>query len=130
MSRAREVVEQITTELFTVGRVEVVEELFRVDYVDNTPVGGFAGDRAGLQDLVRHLHATFDQVVVTAELVVAERGDWIAFRWRLRGLDPDRFLDDPVHGGEFDVHGNDILRLRGDRVAERWSEGGLGALLG
>ncbi len=130
MSRAREVVEQITTELFTVGRLEVVDELFRVEYVDHTPVGGFAGDRAGLQDLVRHLQGQLDEIAMTPELVVAERGDWIAFRWRLRGHHPAAILDDPTHGGEVEVHGNDILRLRGDRIAERWSESGLAALLG
>lgn len=129
MTRAREIVDSIATELHTVGRLEVVDELFRLEYVDHTPIPGFAGDRHGLKAFVEHLQDTLDEVVMTTDLFV-HNGDWIAFRWRLRGHDPASILDDPEHGGEIDVSGNDILRLRGDRVAERWSASDLGRALG
>lgn len=121
MARAQQIIEAITRDLWTVGRLDVVDELFRVDFVDHAPVAGFGEDREGLRSFVQAVHRECTEVVMTNELLVAN-GDWIAHRWRLRAHDTDAFLDDPLHGGEWDIHGNDILRLRGDRIAERWSE--------
>ena len=122
MTRQRNLVDTITRDLWTIGKLDVLDDLFRVEYVDHAPVAGFPEGPEGLTALVAAAHRELVDVVMTVEQFVAN-GDWIAYRWRLRAHDTSAFLDDPLHGGEWDVHGHDMLRLRGDRIAERWSEG-------
>lgn len=129
MSRQRELVETIAVELWTIGKVELVDDLFRLEFVDHGARGGFTPDRDGYRALVAAAQRELVDVVMTVEQFVAN-GDWIAFRWRLRAHDTASFLDDPLDGGEWDATGQDMLRLRGDRIAERWSEGDLDGFVG
>lgn len=127
MTRQRNLVDMITRDLWTIGKLDVLDDLYRTEYVDHSPVPGFPEGPEGLKRLVATAHRELVDPVMTVEQFVAN-GDWIAYRWRFRAHDTNAFLDDPLHGGEWDVHGHDMIRLRGDRIAEHWSEHDAGGL--
>jgi predicted SnoaL-like aldol condensation-catalyzing enzyme len=99
-------------------RLEVIDEIATLDYLENDPLPGQGEGREGLRGRVSALVSALEPHF-TVEDVIAE-GDRVVVRWRNRGTHVATFFGIPATGMPFDIAGIDIYRVAGDRLAEHW----------
>ncbi len=111
------------------GNPAVVDELHAPDFVDHAPAGrdpGNDGFRRGIEEL----HAAFpDFSAVVEDLVVDALSGTVAVRWVATGTHRGSYLGAPASGNVVTFAGIEIVRIRDDRITERWGEwDGIGLL--
>lgn len=102
------------------GNTALIEELFAEDYVNRTPQPGQAPDRSGIAQVVSMIHATFSDLQVELEDLIAE-GDRVAVRDRTLARHTGPFAGVAPTNASVRVDRIAIFRLREGRIVEAWT---------
>jgi steroid delta-isomerase-like uncharacterized protein len=116
--RNKTVARRVFEEIFTQGKLEVVDELYAPDFVNH----GLHGD-AGLKadrEATRGWRAAFPNLEMKAEKLIAE-GDLVSVLWTARGTNTGNGKGLPPTGKSIEVHGVTIWRIVDGKIKEEWS---------
>lgn len=113
---AADVVRRLCTEVWTAGRIDLIDELVHEDYrcIGATPEDS-PQSRAALKDSVRAWRASWKDVALSADEVVAA-GNVVTLRWTFRG----EYAGDDLpaaKGRTVRVPGTSVLTMRGAKIA-------------
>jgi steroid delta-isomerase-like uncharacterized protein len=111
------------------GRVDVVDDYYSPDYVDHTPspIRRRASGREGVRQAFALFRQAFPDTRHTIEDLVAE-GDRVVARTRARATHTGDLFGHAATGRVVTLSSITIYRIVDGRIAERWSEQGLGVL--
>jgi len=111
---------QITEEIWNQGRVELVEDLIRDDFVDHIDVPGLEGcGPARYRSHVETTRAMFSDFRNELDLVVGE--DDIAVSYgRIAGTNDGEMMGMPATGKRVECETVGLLRFADGKVVERW----------
>jgi predicted ester cyclase len=108
--------------VWDVGAPEgLVDQIFTPDVVDHNPQPGQSEGREGIRQVIDLYHAAFPDLCVTNDDVIVS-GDRAVLRWSATGTHEGNQLGVPPTHRQVRMTGIDILRLEGERIAERWGE--------
>jgi steroid delta-isomerase-like uncharacterized protein len=105
-------------EVLMEGRLDVLETIARVDYVEHNPFPGHGQGLDGLRQRANTLFTALKQKL-TLELMIAE-DDKVAVLWTTRGTHVGDFNGLPPTGKSYTIQGIDIFQFRDGRMAEHW----------
>jgi predicted ester cyclase len=109
------VIRRYFDELFSQGKLSLVDELLHEDYVNHSPSPGLPPGREGVRVVVAALRAAFPDLDYTIEeLVVAP--DRVAARTTMRGTHRGDFFGIAPTGRAVEVSQITIERFLGDRI--------------
>ena len=115
------VIDRVNEEIFNRGNLEVIDELFAEDFVEDDPLPGVSGDREGFKELVRQAREAFpDLRTQVHDQIVA--GDKVVERWTTSGTHEGEFLGIPPTHRRVEFSGMDISRLENGRLVEHWTQ--------
>lgn len=120
--RMREIARRWILEGWQKGDVGIVEHLHSPDFVDHDPAGRPA-DNAGFKQGMASLFAAFpDLDTVIKDLVIDSQTGTVAVRWSAAGTHRGEYLGTPPSGRLIRFKGIEIIRIRDERIIERWGE--------
>jgi steroid delta-isomerase-like uncharacterized protein len=105
-------------EVLMQGRLDVLETIARVDYVEHNPFPGHGQGLEGLRQRANTLFTALKQKL-TPEMMIAE-GDKVAVLWTTRGTHVGDFNGLPPTGKSYTIQGIDIFQFREGLMAEHW----------
>ena len=111
--------ERIPLEIFSQGKMELIDELFAPEYVDRTPQPGVAPTREGFRQWVTALRTAFPDIHYTLEDTVEGGDRWVG-RVTASGTMTGDFAGMPAtgkHATWTEIH---ILRMADEQVIEHW----------
>jgi steroid delta-isomerase-like uncharacterized protein len=113
------IVRRYYDEIWSQGRLDLVDDLFAEDYVNIDPAtpGGAVHGRAGMKALVAGYRAAFPDLRFTIEAQFGD-ADRVVSRWTARGTHRGPLLDIPPSGRAAAVEGITVSRFAGDLIAE------------
>jgi len=104
------------------GDVRVVDQLHSPDFVDHDS-SGRPPDNEGFKQGITSLYAAFpDLRAQVNELVVDTETGTVAVRWSATGSHRGEYLGAQPSGKTITFKGIEIIRIRNDRIVERWGE--------
>ena len=107
------VVRRNTDEVWNQVKVDVVDELYAINFVNHDPVWpGVTGDIESYKVWAAELH-NYPDMYETMDDIIAE-GDKAVSRWTVR-------FTDPASGEQLTATGMDIWRFADGKIVERWS---------
>jgi predicted ester cyclase len=117
----REIVRRWIDDVWTAGRLELIDELFSPDFEDHyTPPGGPPG-REGIKYDVARIRAAFPDFVCTADDIICE-GDRAALRWSGVDTNTGELSGRPAVGTRVTMSGTHFFCFRDGHIVERWAE--------
>lgn len=114
----KEIIRVLYEEVANEGRLELLDEIACVDYVEHHPFPGQSDGIAGLRERVSLLRAALSPQF-TLEHVIADE-DKVAVMWRNRGTQLADWMGVPATGKSFDIKGVDVYLFRDGLLAEHW----------
>ena len=125
-----DIARRVFNEVWTAGRLDLVDELFAPDYVgqpagSEEPVRG----REGVQQYIGGLREAFPDLGMTVEDQVAD-GDKVATRWTARGTHEGDIMGIGATGRIAEVTGTTIQRIHEGKIVEGWTNWDVLGLLG
>src|SRR5919106_548958 len=116
-------------EVFSQGKLDLVDELFATDYVGHPSVNEeVTRGPQGVKEYVGALRKAASDFTVTVEDQVAE-GDKVVTRWTTQGTNDGELMGIPPTGRPATVTGITIQRLQDGKVVEGWTNWDLMGLL-
>jgi predicted ester cyclase len=113
---------RVLLEIWSEGRLDVVDELYAPDYVDHVtrgPEPGTVSGPDGLKDAVRMFRDAFPDLTYTIDQEMAE-GDCVMTRFSATGTHRGEFLGAAPTGRSVTYTGVDINRIVDGRIVESW----------
>jgi steroid delta-isomerase-like uncharacterized protein len=121
----REVIQQVVEQVFTVGQVDAVDQLFHPDFVDHSLVhdalGGAGSHREGFKALVRAVREGLRPFEAKVDQVVVE-GEFGALRNRAWGLHSGLFMGVPASGRRIEMTDFHFFRFQDGKIIEHWNQ--------
>jgi predicted ester cyclase len=114
----KQLIRRYYDEVLNQGKLEVLDEIARVDHLEHNPLPGQAQGLEGLKQRVHIVKTAFDPRF-TLEHVVAE-GDKVVVMWSNRGKHLVEWFGVPATGKTVEISGIDIHLIRDGRMAEHW----------
>lgn len=114
---AKELPRRIADEIWTQGKLDVIDEVISPDYVGNSPTDGEIRGTEGFRQLVERYHSAFTDVEMRIEHIVAE-GDWVGVQWTARGTHTAELMGIPPTGREVTVTGFELSRAADGKFVE------------
>ena len=116
-------------EVFSEGKLELVDELFATDYVGH-PSGAEEETQGpeGVKEYVAGLRGAVSDLTLTVQDHVAE-GDKVVTRWTAQGTHDGELMGIAPTGRKAAVTGITIQRVQDGRVVEGWTNWDLMGLL-
>lgn len=111
---------QVIEEVFSKGRVDLLEQCYSPDYVGHDPVD--PEDTRGIEGMrerVAQYRGAFSDMRVTTEDCFAE-GDRVATRWTVRGTHDGDLMGIAPTGKQFVIDGLTIDRFEDGKIVETW----------
>jgi predicted ester cyclase len=125
---AKELSRRVADEVWTAGKLDVIDELFASDYHGWTPTDGEIRGPKGFRELVERYRSAFSGTTMTADHLVAEL-DWVTMMWTARGTHTGELMGIAPTGREVTVTGIEVSRVAGGKFAQgRGSFDALGLL--
>jgi predicted ester cyclase len=115
-----DVIRAIPTEIFTNGRLDLIDEYFAKDYTEHAAVPpGFPEGREGFRVYVEQLRAAFPdfQLDVTRQY---QDGDTYIMHCRCSGTMTGDFMGMPAANKKASWDAIDIVRMSDGKVIEHW----------
>lgn len=109
-------------EIFSQGKMEVADELFTSDHVNEGP-GIFPGlpeGPEGIKMLVGTYRQTFPDLKFSVDEQIGE-GDKVVTRWTAIGTPKDQMSDIPVPDTAKTATGVTIIRIANGQIAHSWA---------
>jgi predicted SnoaL-like aldol condensation-catalyzing enzyme len=121
------VVSRFFLEVIGQGKVEVINDLLKVCYVEHRQ-GSTFDSNLGIKAEMQAIRDAFpNRIVVVDEMAFAD--DLVWCRWSLSAQHLRPILGYEATGATFETTGVDVFRVHNGRIAERWThEGCLGLL--
>lgn len=122
IERNKEIGRRVLVEVWGEGRLDVVDELYAPDYVDNVargPEPATVRGPAGLKAAVGLFRDAFPDLRYEADEQVAE-GDVVVTRFSAGGTHMKPFLGAPPSRRRIAYGGIDVNRVRDGRIVESW----------
>jgi steroid delta-isomerase-like uncharacterized protein len=114
---AKEPVQRIADEVWTQGKLDLIDELVAPDFVGTSPTDGEFRGTDGFRRLVERYHSAFSDVEMKIDRVVAE-GDWVASHWTARGTHTAELMGIAPTGKDVTVTGVQFDRVAGGKIVE------------
>ena len=111
--------QRIYDEVFSAGKIDVVDELVAEDVVEHEEFPGIPPGREGMKQFVRMIRDGFPDLSFTPQDVIAA-GDRVVARVRITGTHRGEFIGIAATSKNVDVQAIDILRLENGKVVEHW----------
>jgi predicted ester cyclase len=108
---------RLIDEGFTLGRLDVVDELMDPDCVEHQR--GNASGADGAKDVIRTLHRWMSDFTLTVEDLAAV-DDMVWSRNRARGVNTGSVMGTPPTGRRVEVEVIDIVRFADGKIVEHW----------
>ncbi|MDR3545263.1 MAG: ester cyclase [Candidatus Limnocylindrales bacterium] len=108
---------RLIDEGFTLGRLDVVDELMDPDCVEHQR--GNAPGADGAKDVIRTLHRWMSDFTLTVEDLAAV-DDMVWSRNRARGVNTGSVMGTPPTGRRVEVEVIDIVRFADGKIVEHW----------
>ena len=115
----KDLIRRVIAEAFNEGNLDVVDEALAADYVEHQAGPDAAQGPEAFKAFVRAFRATFPDVRVELEDLVAE-GERIALRAIWRGSQQGALGAIPATGLPVEFGGYHIYRLEDGKIAEHW----------
>jgi predicted ester cyclase len=122
LAENRRIGRRVLLEIWSAGKLEVVDELYAPDYVDHVargPEPGVVRGPDGLKQAVTMFRSAFPDLSYTIEQEMAE-GDCVMTRFSATGTHRGPFLSMEPSGRSVTYTGVDINRIVDGRVVESW----------
>lgn len=104
------------------GDVGVVDQLHSPDFIDHDSAGR-PSDNEGFKQGITELYTAFpDLTAQVRDLVVDTETGLVAIRWSAVGTHRGEYLGAPPTGNPIEFKGIEIIRIRDDRIVDRWGE--------
>ena len=104
------------------GDVAVVDELHAPDFVDHDS-SGRSPDNEGFKEGIARLYAAFPHLTAQVEALVLDiETGTAAIRWSAKGTHQGEYLGAQASGKLIKFKGIEIIRIREDRISDRWGE--------
>jgi predicted ester cyclase len=116
----KEVYREYIREIWELSRLDALEHYFTGDFVDHAAPPGRPPGRAGTRQFFSMLRAAFPDYRMAIELEVAE-GKLLVVRLLESGTHHGMLFGIPPTGRRISMSSTRILRFRGRRMCEQWS---------
>lgn len=104
------------------GDVGIVDRLHSSDFVDHDAAGR-PPDNEGFKQSIAKLYAAFpDLSAKVHDLVIDAMSGKVAVRWTAIGTHRGEYLGAQPSGKQIRFKGIEIIRIKDDRIVERWGE--------
>ena len=107
-------------EVWSQGKLEVVDELYDQSYVYHEPMAGDVHGPEGLKQLVTMFRTSYPDLTFTSEEIFGE-GDKVVQRWTCTGTQKGELMGIPATNKRTSTAGINIVRCLGGKVVEEWS---------
>jgi len=122
-------IRRVIDEAFNAGQLDVIDQVLAADYLDHQAGPDAPRGPEGFKRFVRAFRATFPDVHITVEELIAE-GDKVALRVTWRGTQLGALGAVPATGLPVEFPGFHVYRFEDGKVAEHWGlQDDLGLLL-
>jgi predicted ester cyclase len=111
--------QRFNDEVFTQGKVEVIDELVADDYVEHQAFPGLEPTKEGLKQFVQLWHAAFSDIKIET-LGLGADGDELWVHSRFTGTHTGDFMGIPATGKSVSLAMMDRVKIRDDKAIEHW----------
>ena len=115
----RALARRFNDEVFTQGKVEVIDELVADDYVEHQEFPGLEPTKEGLKNFVQFFHAAFSDIKVET-LSVGVDNDELWVHSVFTGTHTGDFAGIPPTGKSVTLAMMDRVKVRDDKAIEHW----------
>lgn len=119
LTQNRAVIQRLFDEVLNAGKLDLLDELLGMDFVDRNPAPGLTQGRAGVRSKIEALRAAFPDLRFLLDALVAE-GTLVAARSTWTGTHRGAFSGIPATGREVRVRAMDFYRLEEEHIVEHW----------
>jgi steroid delta-isomerase-like uncharacterized protein len=120
LDRNKELVRRVNEEVWNKGNLEIIDELFSVDFVWHfLPNGSETKGLDKLRDRIRNHRKAFPDWTETIRQIVAE-GDFVAIHFTSTGTNKGSFLGNPPSGKQIQINEMSIFRIVDGKIVEQW----------
>lgn len=109
-------------EIWSQGKLEVIDEIFAADFVGHTPGSPDIHGPEDDKQYVTIYRTAFPDMQLTIEDMIAE-GDKVAVRWTFTGTHKGELMGIPPTGVQVTMTGISIGRFAGGKFVEGWDYG-------
>jgi steroid delta-isomerase-like uncharacterized protein len=117
VEEAKALERRIADEVWTQGKLDVIDEVISPDFVGFSPTDGEFHGPDGFRQLVERYHSAFSGLEMRIERLVAE-ADWVAANWTARGTHSGELMGIQPTGREATVEGMQFSRIRDGKLVE------------
>ncbi len=115
------VVRRFLKEIFGGGNLELVDEIFALDYVLHDPsVPGEVSGPEGMKRYISMYRAAFPDTSFSVEDQIAE-GDRVVYRWTFRGTHRGELMGIAPTEKQVTITGITVDRISGGKIEEEWN---------
>ena len=107
-------------ELWSQGKMEVIDELYAPNYVYHEPYAGEVRGLAGIRQVVTMYRTGYPDLQFKCEDMIAE-GDLVVNRWSCEGTHKGELMGIPATGKRTITTGINIIRYAGGKAVEEWT---------
>ena len=115
-------VRRLYEDVFNGRRLDAIDEICDVNFVDHSPLPGQAPGRQGLKDALGLYMRAFPDIRITVEELIGER-DLVAARFTGQGTHRGELFGTPPTGRTIVFNGIDVIRCRDGKAVEVWHQG-------
>lgn len=119
---SKAIVRRQIDELWSQGKLEVVDDIYAPDFVDRSPglPPGIAAGREGVKQFVSMFRSAFPDIEGGTDELIAE-GDKVVVRWSAQATHQGEFMGVPASGKRVSFSGTSTYRIAGGKIAEEWT---------
>jgi predicted ester cyclase len=111
---------RVPIEVFSQGRLEVVDEIFASDYTDHTTTPpGIPAGRAGIKAIASALRKGFPDLAYRVDLQVAE-GDFVSGYVTVSGTHKGEVFGMPATGKHAEWTESHLVKMANGKITEHW----------
>jgi len=117
----KQVLQRVYDEVFSQGKLEVVDEVVALDCVEHTPPPGFdtSDVRKALKQFAQALRAGIPDVRFTVGQMMAD-GDLVAAYYTIEGTHHGDLFGAPATGKRVSAEGMDMVRVVDGKGTDHW----------
>jgi steroid delta-isomerase-like uncharacterized protein len=111
---------RLFSEVWNQGKIDVIDDIFSIDYINHTLQPGLPPGKQGLKQMVTTMRTAFPDLKMIPDDVIVE-GNKIVTRWILRGTHKGEGLGFPATNKSVQVIGIGIHVYKGGKVVDSWT---------
>ncbi len=116
-----ELFRRVTLGAFGDGDMSVIDECLTDDFQEHEPAPGVRPGREGVKDITNMIRTAFPDLRIRIDDSFGV-GDQVCARTTWTGTNTGSFMGQPATGRSATWEAIDVIRVRGDRIAEHWGQ--------